>query len=366
MWVGLGLDLTTFSSQRRAVEWMRRVKQGSSLRLTLTLLAAGVAGALIVPMSAPAQAADNGAWSAAPTQQGSFAGRQFFFEELAPGATVKDSITVKNASAAPLDLDVYSADAFNVEAGAGFALRKRGETNTDVGSWITVGKTKIVLQPGQKGNVPFTLTVPRGVTPGDHAGGVVTIEPAPTPTGDSSQLLIQRALGVRVYVRVAGPLSPRLTVTNVDLAVKPARLPFVGQQGGATVTYTVKNSGNVRLTANRQIVLKGIFGNTLHDTGTGPIPEILPGSTVRLTENFSGMPVLDRVTANLVLSEKTNNVKSAGQASAWSISWVFLFLLLLLILGTLGAIWWSRLGTAASSPVSPAAGPTTQPETEQP
>ena len=62
----------------------------------------------------------NGAWSAAPTKQGTFTARQYFFLELSPGATVKDSVTVKNAGQVAQVLDLYPADAFNVESGAGF------------------------------------------------------------------------------------------------------------------------------------------------------------------------------------------------------------------------------------------------------
>jgi hypothetical protein len=81
-------------------------------------------------MAQTAQAADNGAWSAAPTKQGTFTARQYFFLELSPGATVKDSVTVKNAGQVAQVLDLYPADAFNVESGAGFALREAIRTLT--------------------------------------------------------------------------------------------------------------------------------------------------------------------------------------------------------------------------------------------
>jgi hypothetical protein len=315
---------------------------GTNVRRVAAVVAVGTVVALAVPLASPARAADNGAWSAAPTKNGPFTPRQFFFFEMAPGQTIKDSITIKNASDQPLNLDVFPADAFNTVVGAGFALRKLGEKNTDVGSWITLGKKKVTLAPGAETKVPFTMTTPRGTTPGDHAGGIVTIEPPPTPIGGDSQVVTRRALGVRIYVRVAGPLTPSLTVQKVDLNVKPARLPFIGQQGGATVTYTVANTGNVRITADRVITIKGLLGRTVHDTGKGPIPEILPGSTVILTESFTKMPVLNQVTARVQLSEDVTKVSSAGDATAWSVSWVFLFLLILLIVAVGVAIWWSR------------------------
>jgi hypothetical protein len=108
------------------------------------------------------------------------------------------------------------------------------------------------------------------------------------------------------------------------------------------VTYTVRNSGNVRLTVDRVITIKGLFGRTLHDTGSGPIPEILPGSTVTLSESFSGMPVLDQVTARVELSEPRNDISTAGDDVVWVVSVIFLVMILVLLLCLAFAIWWSR------------------------
>jgi len=337
---------------------------GSSVRRVAAVLAVAALAGLALPLAEPAQAADNGAWSAAPTKNGPFTPRQFFFFEMAPGQTIKDSITIKNSSDQPLNLDIYPADAFNTVVGAGFALRKLGDENKDVGSWVTVGKKRVSVPAGGEEKVPFAMTTPKGTTPGDHAGGIVTIEPAPSPVGGDSQVITRRALGVRIYVRVAGPLTPSLTVTKVDLKVSPARLPFVGLQGGASVTYTVQNTGNVRITADRVITLKGQVGRTFHDTGKGPVPEILPGSTVILSESFAKMPVLSLVTARVELDGGVTDVSTAGDATAWSISWVFLFILLLVFVALGLAIWWSRREPNVDGPRPADAGPVA-PEAEQ-
>jgi hypothetical protein len=205
----------------------------------------------------------------------------------------------------------------------------------------------VTVPPNEgKATVGFTMTVPRGSTPGDYAGGIVTIEPAPpeAPLGGASQIQIQRALGVRMYVRVAGPLTPSLTIRSLDMEIKPARLPFIGQQGGAVLTYTVENSGNVRLTADKLTTLKGLFGRTLHEVGNEAAPEILPGSVVTLTETFSGMPVFNRVTARVELSEARSQVRTAADTVGWSISIVFLVLLFLVFLAIGAAVWLSRRG----------------------
>lgn len=300
-----------------------------------TSLAALAAG--LLPTVSPAHAADNGIWAVTPVKKGSSAStqRQFFFFEMNESQTIRDAITIENPSSEDLTLSLYPADAFNVPDGAGFSLKREDDDQNDVGSWVTLSK-KTVSVPANGGttNVPFTMTVPRGASPGDHAGGIVTLEPEPqdSPNGGNSQIKLQRALGVRIYVRVAGPLTPSLTVTEVRLAVQPARLPFIGREGGATVSYTVRNSGNVRISADRLTTLTGLFGRTLQTSGTGPIPEILPGSTVNLRDTFVGMPVLDRVTARVQVSDEPTGIDSVGEAQEWSVSSVFLFAVLAILL----------------------------------
>lgn len=314
---------------------MRITLTAVRLRIATALVAAATLASFAAVLAPTSQAADNGAWSATPTQQGDFTPRQFFFFEASDGQTIKDSITIENAGDAPLPLSVYPADAFNVEAGAAFALRSQesiqNDGNNDVGSWITVSKSQVTVPPRGSVDVPFTMTIPKGVTPGDHAGGIVTLEPEPQPVGDTSQVLNRRALGVRTYVRVAGPLTPAVQVERVVLSVTADRLPFVGKEGTAVITYTVVNTGNVRLQAERRIILEGLFGRTLKDTGTGPMAEILPGSKVTLTETLTGMPVLNQVTARLEVSDPQVGVASAGDDTQWSISITFLIVLVILL-----------------------------------
>jgi hypothetical protein len=317
----------------------RAQKAGVALAASLLALASSLV------LSSPAEAADNGAWSATPKQtRNDITPRQFFFYEVRDGQSIRDAITVVNSSEEQLVLDVFPADAFNVQSGAGFALNEKGKPNKDVGSWITMDKPRLVVPAKGRASVGFVMKVPSGVTPGDHAGGIVTLEPTPpeAPLAGNSQVKIRRALGVRMYVRIAGPLTPNLTLESMDLQAEPARLPFVGQQGGAVVTYTVKNSGNVRITADRVITLKGLFGRTLHNTGAGPIPEILPGSVVTLSETFSGMPVLDQVTARVELSAPTLQVTTSGDATQWVISIPFLVFALVILFALGFAVWWSR------------------------
>ena len=186
----------------------RRIASGVSALLVTT---AAVVSVLAAPTAA--SAADNGSWAIVPatTSQNTTSNRAFFAIETAAGQVVEDAVTITNVTAEPMTLDLYPADAFN-SPGAGFALRPQNEANTDVGSWITISKDQVVLKPKASVNVPFTMTVPAGATPGDHVGGIVALNPVATgeqTTADGAVIQVQQAVGVRIYTRVKGPLNPQ-------------------------------------------------------------------------------------------------------------------------------------------------------------
>lgn len=301
--------------------------------------------------STPANAADNGAWSAVPAVKGQQAPRQYVFVDGAGGQKVRDSITLSNFTSEPLILDVFPSDAYNISDGGGFAVTDKGAPLKDVGAWTTVSTKRVTIPPATTAadgdtvpgtrDVSFTIAIPKGATPGDHAGALTTLEGIPEPIGNQSQVLVRRQLAVRIYVRVDGPLTTQIVVERVQLTAQPARLPFIGRQGAAIVDYSIRNVGNTRVTPDRTVELQGLFGQTLHAAPLAPSTELLPGSVVVLRESFAGMPVLNRVTATVELRSPDGKASSVGDTTEWVVSLTFLLLLLLFLL-LVGAYMWFR------------------------
>ena len=90
------------------------------------------------------------------------------------------------------------------------------------------------------------------------------------------QVLVDKRVGTRLYVRVPGDLQPNLTISSMTASYAPTFNPF---SGDTTVTYTVRNAGNVALSADMIVGVKGLFGIGLGDTVTAELSEMLPGST---------------------------------------------------------------------------------------
>jgi hypothetical protein len=124
--------------------------------------------------------------------------------------------------------------------------------------------------------------VPADAGPGDHAGGLVVS----SQKGDG-QILVDRRVATRLYVRVPGELQPALTIANVSAEYRPEWNPFTGS---TAVTFTVRNSGNVALGATMLVGAKAVFGIPAGTAQRQELPELLPGSTRTVTVVVPGTP----------------------------------------------------------------------------
>lgn len=321
---------STSSAARRAT------RAGAAIALSV--------GVSVAVFGAPtsALAADNGSWAIVPatTSENTTSNRAFFAIETAADQVVEDAVTITNVTAQPMTLELYPADAFN-SPGAGFALRPQNEVNTDVGTWITLSKDEVVLKPKSSVNVPFTMTVPAGATPGDHVGGIVALNPVATgeqTTAEGAVIQVQQAVGVRIYARVKGPLNPQLVVSSVTIDLESGGIPGLAFPREATITYTIRNEGNVRITPERSLKVSGLFGRALYEPENKPLPEILPGNEATFSEVWSDPPFANRVSAAVTVTGGENSAPSTGDSVIWIVPW----LLVVGLLVGLGFWLWNR------------------------
>ncbi|MFJ9040532.1 hypothetical protein ACIRF8_28620 [Streptomyces sp. NPDC102406] len=189
-------------------------------------------------------------------------GRPYVYAEGAPGTVLEDKVAVTNPTAAPLRITLRGAD-----ARPGSPRRARSE---DTGAWIVFAERSVRVPARTRAEIPFTLTVPAGATPGDHPGTIVA-----RGAGRSSR--------VGVHLRVSGPTLAALTVEHVRVVA------------GDRITYDVVNRGNTTLTPRLTVRADGILGRVL-DKGPRTLPvELPPGRRVHLTEAWHDAPALDAV-----------------------------------------------------------------------
>ncbi|MER7001470.1 DUF916 domain-containing protein [Dactylosporangium sp. NPDC000555] len=266
-------------------------------------------------------------WAVQPSGPQGTTGRNYFIYDLNPGSSITDHVGVTNLSDQPLTFAVYGTDAYTTIDGA-FALLPADRAATDIGTWIAVEQRSWTVQPGKRQDIPFRLTVPQNATPGDHAGGVIAAIAQIGVTADGQQVRLDQRVAARVYLRVSGDLQPAVTVESVHVGYDAPINP-VGR-GDMTVTYRLRNTGNVRIAGTGGVIVDGPFGWTLARTTPVDLPELLPGATFTVTERVVGVPPVLRLTASVDLAPTTVDTALPPvqrAASVWAVPWLLLALL---------------------------------------
>ncbi|MEV6754634.1 DUF916 domain-containing protein [Streptomyces sp. NPDC051214] len=293
-----------------------------ALTVALALLATGLA-------QAPAVSADDsGTWSVAPSAGGGTRpakdGRPYFYVEGTPGSVLEDTVTVTNPGSKPRTVELSGADADNTKGGA-YSL-ERGKPK-DTGSWITFAERTVKVPPRTRAEVPFSVSIPESAVPGDHPGAVVAREGG-------------RDAGVRVHLRVSGPMLSALTVERV-------------RAEGGRITYDVVNRGNTVLTPRLTVHAEGVFGPLL-DRKPRTLPvELLPGRRVTLTEPWKDAPALDSVKVTLTVTA-SGGAHGKATASARFVPWGVVAGAGAGVLGLVAAgVWFVRRRRAAAAELPP-------------
>ncbi|MDX8031954.1 DUF916 domain-containing protein [Lentzea sp. BCCO 10_0856] len=312
-----------------------------------------VSGLLLVGFAVPAHAAEPATFGVRPATAEAPDSRNNFSYSATPGAVVRDFVAVSNVSAQPLKLRVYASDAFNTPEG-GFDLLPSGRESADVGKWVIADRPEVEVAPRSTVIVPFALTVPANATPGDHTGGIVASLTTSATGSDGQRVAVEQRVGARVYLRVSGDLTPRLSIEGLTASY---RGQWFGS-GAVALSYVVRNTGNVRLGGKQRMWVETPWGSVVDGPAVADLPELLPGSTFRVSAVVDGVlpagwvdgvahiePVAPAGTAPL---PGVAEARTTTAAPPWVVVIAFGFIALVLVLLTL------RRRRSKPSPVTPA------------
>ena len=276
---------------------------------------------------------------------------KFAYTNIKPGSTITDHVAVLNRSAQSVAFTVYATDATGTTAAGALILMPAAQTPRDIGSWVALPKgihRLSIIIPGGKGIIEaFRIAVPRQATPGDHTGGMIGSVSVNRTNAKGQTVREDQRIAVPIELRVAGPLHAGLAVESISTGFHSPLSPFAG--GSATVSYSVHNTGNVRLTGSQLVSVAGPFGisSTAH---LSSLPTILPGDSVRFTAQARGLYPLGPMTAHVRLTQAipagapplalpTGYV--TGAASLFAMPWSLLGLIILVIAIAV-ALWRGR------------------------
>lgn len=292
------------------------------LSLAVALLALAT---LAVPGRAAADPDDgNRAWSVRPATEGKPDRRTHYTLQGAPGTTVEDQVLVTNASTVAAPFTIYATDAFNTDTGA-FDLLAAAKKPVDIGAWVSFPTPTVTIAAGASVAVPFKIAIPANATPGDHAGGVLV------SLATGTDVKLDTRVAVRLYLRIAGLLRPVLAAKYLQAAYSGVGNPF--GSGSVALTYTVVNSGNIRLQSHAKVVVRSaIFGNTLSSKTLADLPELLPRQQVTYHAELSGVFPAGPLNVSVELQPFNDPAQPVGQAvpaasgttTIWAWPWLLL------------------------------------------
>lgn len=315
-------------------------------RVARIVLVAGVAGllgglagvpvAVAAPTSPPTVPPSDISWSVAPsTASGKDTRTHFDYAGIKPGSVVHDHVGISNFSTKPVTFRVYAEDGVTTADGS-IGLQSAAQKSVDIGAWVHLDQNTVTVPARAKLNMPFTVTVPANATPGDHVGGVIA---SVTQNVQAGKVTREDRVGVALYLRVNGPLRPAFGIESVSFGgYHGTPNPFGG--GWTSVSYTVHNTGNVRLGGNQTVTVTGPFGIPLATVHPAALYELLPGGSVRVTARVNGIvpmgPMGVHVTVDPAVVPGSPGLTTPVQpvtytVGMWATPWSQLLLLLVLI-----------------------------------
>jgi len=304
-----------------------------------------------------------GPWSFSPTSPQSGPGRNWFILDMQPGQVLRDSVAVSNTTTEPLSFAIYTANAFNTENGGTFSIKPATEPKEDSAKWVSLATDAYTVQPGRKVVIPFEIAVPEDAESGDHVAAIaaMNINPEGTTQSGGVSLDIKRIVGIRLYIRVAGPVSPELEVDRLEVSTDAPRFGIGGDPAG-TLSYRVTNTGNTTLSPTSVAKISGGLGGPDLTLKAKKVRELLPGNSVVVKQSWKGLPIIGPVTVKVTAASKADDVSASAESTSWIVPWPLLIFLSIVLTVVVALLVRRRKRRKAAAKVTPPPAAAREPE----
>ncbi len=316
----------------------------------------------------------NLSWSVAPASATAVdTTRNFYDYSAARGIGLGDHVAITNYSAQALTLHVYAADGTTDFKTGKLTLISGSQRSKDLGSWVSVARgpsscpatdigsaltkcldglgIQLTVQPNTSIIVPFRIAIPKNATAGDHVAGIVA---SYTVKGSGTHAIaVEERVGARIFLRVAGKLTPGLTTSGTVGAFHAPSNPF--GTGSESIGFDLKDTGNTRLSALPSFAVTGIFGIPAGTATAKPVENLLPGGIAHVQATVTGVPQLLLLFGGITVTpERADGDVGADTPSpaitatvfSWAVPWIWVLILAVAAGLVIGVLWWRRRSTA--------------------
>lgn len=313
----------------------------TGITLVLCLLAPGL----------PARAEGEGqktTWAVAPADANGPDGRRVMEVEADPGGRVDEFFAVTNLSDHEVTFSLKAADGYFNEKGR-FNTIPSDQDSVGPGTWITV-EPEVTLPANESAVIPLAIEVPADAEPGDHAAGVSASILQVSTDDSGSKVGVESRVGFRLTIGVTGEARPEAAVTEVSTSYDLNWSPV--KPGAAKVTFTVRNTGNLRFAGKGVLSIGG--QEVAFPAADEPQQELLPGESRTFEVEASGIWPTFIVGGDLVLrpegvGERSHSVEFptiSTNADVLAIPWPQLIVLLGVVLIVVASLTSRRRGQA--------------------
>ncbi len=186
-------------------------------------------------------------------------------DQVNPGEDHQYSLSVTNVSKIQTTLYILAEDIKGLDSQGRPIFSSPGEvTGYELSSWITLPVTTLILAPGEVKNMPFSVRVPTGATPGSHFASIFFSDKPVAPTTSGTGVGFN--IGAIVSLRISGDIQEEAQLREFStnkLIYSSADVQFISK---------VQNLGNVLVQPTGVIQVTSMFG---HEVANIPVNETL-------------------------------------------------------------------------------------------
>jgi hypothetical protein len=184
---------------------------------------------------------------------------------------------------------------------------------------------------------PFTISVPRQSTPGDHTGAIAAGVSTEVQGAHGQLVTRETRIAIPLEMRIVGPLHAGMRVESISAGFVN-NLDPIGD-GSANVSFVVQNTGNIRLAGSQSVSVSGPFGISVK-LPAKLLGMVLPGDSVQFTATVHKLYPAGPLTAHVQVSPSaprgapqlaTPMAMVTGTASLFAVPWAALVVLILVI-----------------------------------
>jgi hypothetical protein len=340
---------------------VRRIRSTAILAAVLVGLAIEVTRAGATPPGKPPKlvaAPQKATFGIGPADAKGLDGRGVLNYNSSPGGHISDRVAVRNYGASAISLQIYVADATASRNGA-IGYQPKSDPGADSNRWFAFSGNRttltVRLAPRAMQVLPLTIVVPNNASPGDHMAGVIASLTSHVVGKLGKHINLEQRVAVRALFRISGGIHSQLAIEHLRANYHDNFNPF--GSGRATVTYTVRNVGNVNLGGAQRISLNGLFGSSGSAAKLATVPLLLPGASYPMRVEVHGIwPQLlmhARVTVTpIAVTGAVDPGLTSASASVgfWAVPWtLFALIVAVAALAVLGFLWRRRLNARSAS-----------------